>query len=321
MPDGRTHPHARVAAVATATLTLLGIGLATANPASAAPGSSDMDAVQARVDRLSEQAEVTGRRHARAHTTLNGSRTQLGKLTIKIKRERQVIDTLRTQIAASVVGEQTKPSRGSAGTDALTEDSKVLLTNLALVSQDTGGRGNALANTSVQLQESNQRRVPMRALVTRQVDVEKNLHAQDQKLDARSSAARATLARLKEEAAKERMARLGGPVVAYAKSQVGKTYVWGAAGPDAFDCSGLTMMAWQQAGVSLPHNSTAQSLTGQRIAKSELQPGDLVFYYSPISHVGIYIGNGQIVSALNPSAGINVRGLDDMPFTGAVRPG
>ena len=114
---------------------------------------------------------------------------------------------------------------------------------------------------------------------------------------------------------------MGGPAVAYAKSKVGNAYVYGAAGPSAFDCSGLTMAAWSQAGVSLPHSSSAQYSSGPHISESELQPGDLVFYYSPISHVGMYIGDGQIVNALNPGAGVQISGLHDMPYVGAVRPG
>ena len=87
-----------------------------------------------------------------------------------------------------------------------------------------------------------------------------------------------------------------------------KSYVYGAAGPNAFDCSGLTMMAWAQAGVGLPHSSSAQYGSGPHVAASDLQPGDLVFYYSPISHVGMYIGNGLIVHAANPGAGVRVSG-------------
>ena len=81
------------------------------------------------------------------------------------------------------------------------------------------------------------------------------------------------------------------------------------------------MAAWKQAGVSLPHSSSAQYASGRQISESELQPGDLVFYYSPISHVGMYIGNGQIVNALNPGSGVQISGLHDMPYSGAVRPG
>jgi cell wall-associated NlpC family hydrolase len=104
-------------------------------------------------------------------------------------------------------------------------------------------------------------------------------------------------------------------------AQVGDAYVYGASGPDAYDCSGLTMASWAQAGVALPHSSSAQYSSGPQVPASALQPGDLVFYYSPISHVGMYIGNGMIVHAANPSTGVQVAGLYSMPFSGAVRPG
>ena len=113
---------------------------------------------------------------------------------------------------------------------------------------------------------------------------------------------------------------IGAQAAAYAESKVGDAYVWGATGPSAFDCSGLTMMAYRHAGVSLPHSSGAQFGSGQHISASSLQPGDLVFYYSPIHHVGIYIGGGMIVHAANPGSGVQVASLYSMPFSGAVRP-
>ena len=112
-----------------------------------------------------------------------------------------------------------------------------------------------------------------------------------------------------------------GAAVGYAMAQVGDAYVYGAAGPSAFDCSGLTMMAWAAAGVSLPHSSTAQYSSGPQVSEGDLQPGDLVFYYSPISHVGMYIGNGMIVHAANPGSGVTTAPLHSMPYVGAVRPG
>ncbi len=84
-----------------------------------------------------------------------------------------------------------------------------------------------------------------------------------------------------------------------AYAQLGDTYVWGGAGPDEFDCSGLTMYAYAAAGVSLPHSSRSQSTMGIPVSRDELQPGDLVFYYSPVSHVAIYVGDGQIIHAYN----------------------
>ncbi|MBA3233142.1 MAG: C40 family peptidase [Propionibacteriales bacterium] len=106
-----------------------------------------------------------------------------------------------------------------------------------------------------------------------------------------------------------------------ALAQVGDAYVYGAAGPDSFDCSGLTMYAWRAAGVSISHASSAQPGAGTQVSLSSLMPGDLVFYYSPISHVGMYIGNGQLVHAANPSRPVEIVPLYSMPVTMAVRIG
>ncbi len=109
--------------------------------------------------------------------------------------------------------------------------------------------------------------------------------------------------------------------ISAATSKVGSSYVWGTSGPGTFDCSGLTSYAYRQVGISLPRSSRAQFAMGSKVAKSDLQPGDLVFYYSPVSHVGIYIGNGKIVDAANPRSGVRITGLNSMPFTGARRIG
>ena len=107
--------------------------------------------------------------------------------------------------------------------------------------------------------------------------------------------------------------------VAYARAQVGKPYCYGGAGSSCYDCSGLTMMAWQQAGISLPHSSAAQYNVGRRISASELQPGDLIFYYSPISHVSIYIGGGQRISATHTGDYVRVQSLGSS-IVGYTRP-
>jgi cell wall-associated NlpC family hydrolase len=105
-----------------------------------------------------------------------------------------------------------------------------------------------------------------------------------------------------------------------AYAQLGDPYAWGADGPDAFDCSGLTMFSWRAAGVSLPHSSSAQYSVVRHVSVSDLQPGDLVFYYSPISHVGIYIGGDRIIDAPYPGLNVHVTGLHSMPLVGAGRP-
>jgi cell wall-associated NlpC family hydrolase len=113
--------------------------------------------------------------------------------------------------------------------------------------------------------------------------------------------------------------------VAAARSVIGTQYVWGSADPNVgFDCSGLTSWAWAQAGVYIPHSSASQYSGLPHVPLGSVQPGDLIFYYSPISHVALYIGGGQIIHATHPGADGAVH-IDSMygydPPVGAARPG
>jgi cell wall-associated NlpC family hydrolase len=106
-----------------------------------------------------------------------------------------------------------------------------------------------------------------------------------------------------------------------ALAQIGDPYVWAAAGPDQFDCSGLTLYSWASAGVSLPHSSAQQYNYGTHISRSEVRAGDLVFFYSPISHVGIAINNTQMVHASTFGVPVKIADIDSSPFVGATRLG
>lgn len=112
-----------------------------------------------------------------------------------------------------------------------------------------------------------------------------------------------------------------GKVLSFAKAQLGKPYVWGATGPASYDCSGLTQGAWKSAGVSLPRTTWDQVKTGSKVSKPALQPGDLIFFYDDISHVGIYSGGGQMIHAPKPGAEVRYESINNMPFHSAVRPG
>ena len=90
--------------------------------------------------------------------------------------------------------------------------------------------------------------------------------------------------------------------IAFARAQIGKPYVWGATGPGSYDCSGLTQAAWKAAGVTLPRTTYDQVDAGTTVPVSQAQPGDLVFFYDDITHVGIYIGNGMMIHAPKPGA-------------------
>jgi peptidoglycan DL-endopeptidase CwlO len=111
----------------------------------------------------------------------------------------------------------------------------------------------------------------------------------------------------------------GAVALAAAMSVRGTPYVWGGTGKGGFDCSGLALWAYKKAGVTLPRSSRAQSSVGTPVSKGDLRPGDLVFFYKPVSHVGIYVGNGNVVHAVDTGDVVRVSPLSRMPYAGARR--
>lgn len=107
--------------------------------------------------------------------------------------------------------------------------------------------------------------------------------------------------------------------IAAAFADLGKPYVFGAEGPDAFDCSGLIQRVWRQAGVDLPRTSSEQAMAGHEVPLADIQPGDLVIYYRGRSHIGLYIGNGKIIHAPHPGTDVRVAPVDSMPVNMVVR--
>lgn len=109
-------------------------------------------------------------------------------------------------------------------------------------------------------------------------------------------------------------------VINFAEAQIGKPYVWGATGPDSYDCSGLTQDAWKAAGISLPRTTWDQVKIGTTVKTADAKPGDLVFFYDDISHVGIYIGDGKMIHAPKPGTNVRVESIYYMPIHSVVRP-
>lgn len=109
-------------------------------------------------------------------------------------------------------------------------------------------------------------------------------------------------------------------VIDFAEAQIGKPYVWGATGPDSYDCSGLTQDAWKAAGISLPRTTWDQVKVGTTVKTADAKPGDLVFFYDDISHVGIYIGDGKMIHAPKPGTNVRVESIYYMPIHSVVRP-
>lgn len=165
-----------------------------------------------------------------------------------------------------------------------------------------------------------------KALATEKVEVEKNLRAAREVLNRLEAKDREQMNRASRDNGRDLLKNLPLPnpraakAIEFALAQIGDRYVWGASGPDGWDCSGLTSVAWSKAGVSLPHSSSQQYAIGDKVPRSQLQPGDLVYFYSPISHVGLYLGNNRMVHAPNPSRRVEISPITQMPYTGATRP-
>lgn len=111
----------------------------------------------------------------------------------------------------------------------------------------------------------------------------------------------------------------GQKIVSIARSKIGSPYSYGAAGPNAFDCSGFTSWVYAQAGKTIPRTSQAQAAQGRTIPMSQMQPGDIIVYYGGASHVGIYAGNGTMIDALNSGSPVAERPVDYMPVHSVVR--
>ncbi|MCW2853997.1 MAG: hypothetical protein JWM84_3661 [Nocardioides sp.] len=307
------------------------IGLIPSTPAYAEP---DIDTVQARVDRLYHQAEQASERYNDAKIELKALQGDVASMRADQERQDAALGKVREQVADAMVSQYQGQGISAVGEVIVSDDPGAFLSQLTTMSSYQEHQDALLADYADEVEALDIRETATAHRVSQVSAVEERLEDEKTTIDEKLEQAESLLDRLKDEERQEILSRGGQSVpsdvpasgraaaaVQYAMAQVGDSYVYGAAGPDAFDCSGLTMMAWAQAGVGLPHSSSAQYSSGARVAESDLQPGDLVFYYSPISHVGMYIGNGLIVHAANPGAGVKVSSLHEMPYVGAVRPG
>lgn len=294
------------------------------------------------VDRLYREAEVATEKYNGVKEKADSARRRLRDLQDETARAQARLNKAREALGTVAAAQYRSGGLDPALRLMLSDDPDAYLDGAALAER-AGSRHHAeLGRVRAQLREIEKlrgaARVEVRTLTARRDELGRHRRTITEKL----SAAREALSRMSpEERARItgdslRGARSAGgtardaalaqapnaraaQAVAYARQKLGSPYVWGATGPDAFDCSGLVLAAYRSAGVSLPRTTYAQIDAGRRISRSELLPGDLVFFYSGISHVGLYIGNGQMIHAPNPSAPVRVAPVDQMPFAGATR--
>ncbi|MFZ4292054.1 NlpC/P60 family protein [Streptomyces cellulosae] len=287
------------------------------------------------VDRLYREAEVATEKYNGVKEKADSARRRLRDLQDETARAQARLNKAREALGTVAAAQYRSGGLDPALRLTLSDDPDAYLDGAALAER-AGSRHHAeLGRVRAQLREIEKlrgaARVEVRTLTARRDELGRHRRTITEKL----SAAREALSRMSPEE-RARAARSAGgtardaalaqapnaraaQAVAYARQKLGSPYVWGATGPDAFDCSGLVLAAYRSAGVSLPRTTYAQIDAGRRVSRSELLPGDLVFFYSGISHVGLYIGNGEMIHAPNPSAPVRVAPVDQMPFAGATR--
>jgi cell wall-associated NlpC family hydrolase len=300
-------------------------------PAAAEP---EIDDVQQRVDRLFHEAEQASERLNDAKLELVELQRDVTSLQSDQRRQQTRLETAREDLQHSIISQYEGRGLSALGQITVADDPGAFVSQLSTMSAYNDLQNELFTSFATEAKALNIRE---QATDRRNAEVTKlrdQLVTEKNTIETKLNEAESLLDRLKQEEREALLSRgsvrlpsgvatsgRAAAAVRYAMAQVGDAYVYGAAGPSAFDCSGLTMMAWAQAGVGLPHSSSAQYGSGPHVAASDLRPGDLVFYYSPISHVAMYIGNGLIVHAANPGAGVRVADMYSMPYVGAVRPG
>ncbi|WP_354639747.1 C40 family peptidase [Kitasatospora camelliae] len=304
--------------------------------AHAAPAKPTKDEVKAQVDALMEQQEQAAEKYNGAKERADQLRKQADQIQDQVARGQEQLTQLASGLSA-VAGEQYR----SGGVDPsmqlmLSSDPDQYLSQASSFEQAASTQADTLKALKDQQRRLDQQKQEA-ATVLAELDnstqtlnqakneVQDKLKEAQRLLSTLSAADRAAVLgtdRASRNDTRYDLANLpqagsyAGTAVSAAMSKRGAAYVWGATGSTTFDCSGLMVWAYKQAGVSLPRTSQAQGSYGTRVPSiSAAQPGDLVIYYNDMHHVGMYIGNGLVVHATKPGDVVKVMGAADMPIS------
>ena len=335
-PTRTTGPRRFLLALCMAAVTTFG-GMSAAQVVHADPDLT-LDEVRERVDGLYKEANVAAERYHQATDELDDIERRLAKAQERVERQEA-----RLRDLISDVGGFAAATYRTGGIDPtlqvlLADDPEDYLAKASVVDAYAKQQAEQLAAVAEHRQRLEQDTLLADEALTRLQAVEEVLEAEkahaetlladaQRLLDSLEAEERERLERERRAAAAERESRAaereaeqpapdvpasgrGQVALDFALAQLGKPYAWGGNGPDAYDCSGLTKAAWAAAGVSLPRSSHQQIGVGTRVSWDQMRPGDLIFFYSPISHVGIYAGNGQMVHAVRPGVPVSLESLD-----------
>jgi cell wall-associated NlpC family hydrolase len=337
-------------AAAAATVALTSQGGAQADP------NLSKDEVKERVDELHEEATVITEEYNGAKEREDALKKETEKLQNSVARGQQELNELRNSLGSIASAQYRNGGMAPSMQLFLSADPDGYLDQASTLDQVTGKQTEALRTIESKQRTLAQQRAEATSKLESLEETRKEIKEKKDKIQGKLSEAQTLLNRLTEEerrqleaaeaAAQAEAARAAeaaqrasrsdsrsdsvAPVtgsgssraqsaLGAAQTKLGSPYVYGSAGPNTFDCSGLTSWAYAQAGISLPRTSQSQASAGTRVSQSQLQPGDLVFYYSGLSHVGMYVGNGQIIHSPRTGSTVHYTGVNSMPFQFGVR--
>ncbi|MFJ8041646.1 NlpC/P60 family protein [Kitasatospora sp. NPDC096147] len=317
--------------------------LASSTPGFAAP-KPDLAAVKKQVDALYEEAEASIEKFNGADERAKKLQAEANRLQTQLAEGQEKLNVVQGQLGALAAAQYRNGGVDPSLQLMLSSDPDSYLRQASTRDQEADTQLGLLRQAQQQQRRLDQQRTEAAAALAALDANHRALAEEKAKVQTKLAEAKAVLGRLTaaeraqvdvDEAG--RASRQGNDrtdlpqipasgraaaVLAFAQAQIGKPYIWGAEGPAGFDCSGLTLRAWEKAGVRLPRVSQDQWNAGARIARANLQPGDLVFFYSDLHHVGIYIGNNKMIHAPRTGKNVTVLDLQYMPdYMGGVRPG
>jgi cell wall-associated NlpC family hydrolase len=342
----RHHTGVRSAfAVLVAALVLLGgqavIPSQAAPSPSPSPTPNKLKDAKDRVVELEDQASALDEDYHQASQALDESKQRLAVLEVDINAQQKKVDALSEQVRAIALMQFQNRDVDTTVQIFTSGDPETLLDRLSTASKvDDDIKATLAAHEAERANLTDMQRTAG-AEVSALAEQEQKLAAMKKDLQSKVDASQALVLQLTAEQRAALEASDGGTAswdpseldgmsanaraigaIRYAtsKAKIGQ-YVWGSSGPTGFDCSGLMQAAYRTVGISLPHSSRAQANVGRAVSRSELQPGDLIFWYHPIHHVGMYIGNGKIVHARNTRVDLVIQTLASYPapWAGARR--
>jgi cell wall-associated NlpC family hydrolase len=325
-------PRHRPRRKARVTLTVLAIVFAVLAPSTLAYAEPDPAAVEAQIDKAWNDLEPTIEQYNKVHGELQANQAKAADLQQKLQPLQLQVDMAMANVGGIAAGAY-KGGRASTLNAVLASASPTTLADqLTMLNVIARSQRAQISTVATARDKYAADKKPLDALVAQQARQDADLGAKKTTIEAQL----ADLQKLRQQTSSVAATNFkpvacpvdytpgpGGIAAKKACSLIGKPYIWAAAGPDGYDCSGLTMAAWAAAGVSLRHYTNWQWSDAKPVSRADLRPGDLVFFFSSLHHMGMYVGGGWMVHAPQTGDHVRMAKIDSpyLPIAGFRRPG